>query len=74
MVVTLCDPAESECPSWVGDSRGEHLSFPDPAQSRGIDKEILAFYRSVRDDIGRRVMELLGSLMLTGEATSDIVY
>ena len=73
LVVTLCDSAESECPSWVSDGRTEHLGFPDPTQISGTDKEILVVYRSVRDDIGRRVKELLDALMLTDESKSDII-
>ncbi len=36
-----------------------HLGFPDPAKAIGSDNEKMAIFRSVRDDIARRVSQLL---------------
>src|SRR5665648_433642 len=37
LVVTLCDPAAEECPTWLGEGVIVHHSFPDPAASDGMD-------------------------------------
>ena len=59
LVVTVCDDAAENCPLWLGSGKREHLGFPDPAKAMGSDEEILAAFRAVRDDIARRVPELL---------------
>jgi len=61
LVVTVCDEAAENCPVWLGPGRKTHLSLPDPAQATGSDEEILAVFRAVRDDIARKVPELLTS-------------
>ena len=33
--------------------------FPDPAKATGSEDEVLAVFRAVRDDIARKVPELL---------------
>ena len=37
----------------------EHLGFPDPAKATGSQAEAMAVFRDVRDDIARKVPELL---------------
>jgi len=59
LVVTLCDDAAENCPVWLGQGRKVHLGFPDPADATGTEEERLAVYRAVRDDIARKVPELL---------------
>lgn len=59
LVVTVCDDAAENCPVWLGPGRKTHLGFPDPAQATGTDAEIMAAFRAVRDDIARKVPELL---------------
>lgn len=61
LVVTLCDNAAQDCPVWLGSGRRVHEGFPDPALARGGDDEVMGVYRRVRDDIGRRIAELLES-------------
>ncbi|MBN2084721.1 MAG: arsenate reductase ArsC [Anaerolineales bacterium] len=53
LVVTACDTAAEECPVWLGKGKRVHAGFPDPA-SGGLDG-----FRRVRDDIARRVVQLL---------------
>jgi len=57
--VTVCDSAAEECPLWLGTGRRVHLGFPDPAKASGSNDEVLAAFRSVRDDMTRKVTELL---------------
>jgi arsenate reductase len=59
LVVTVCDDAAENCPIWLGMGRKKHLSFPDPAKVKGTDEEVMAVFRSVRDDLDRQLPELL---------------
>ncbi len=58
-VVTLCGDARDNCPPLPHDVRSEHWSVPDPAKSRGTPSEILEAFRSVRQEVERRVKMLL---------------
>jgi arsenate reductase len=59
LVVTVCDDAAENCPVWLGRGKKTHLGFPDPAKATGADEDKLSAFRAVRDDIARRVPELL---------------
>jgi arsenate reductase len=59
LVVTVCDSAAEECPVWLGQGKRVHLGFPDPAKATGTDEEVLAVFRSVRDDMLGKVPDLL---------------
>jgi arsenate reductase len=50
-VVTVCDRANETCPVFPGGRKHIHRSFKDPAGIRGKDDEILAGFRTVRDEI-----------------------
>lgn len=50
-VITVCGNADQACPSFPGQVNRHHWGFPDPAKAEGSDKEILQFFRQVRDDI-----------------------
>lgn len=62
LVVTVCDSAAEECPLWLGQGKRVHLGFPDPARAKGSDNEVMAVFRSVRDDIARQVIGFLAAL------------
>ena len=51
LVVTVCDSAQETCPIFPGPVETLHMSFPDPAEARGSDDEIMAVFRAVRDSI-----------------------
>lgn len=55
LVITLCDSAKNECPVVPG-AKTEHWGIPDPA-GRGFYA-----FRWVRDEIGKRVKELIERL------------
>ena len=59
LVVTVCDNAAEDCPVWLGDGQVVHISFPDPAEATGTDEEKMEVFRSVRDDIRRRIVYYL---------------
>jgi arsenate reductase (thioredoxin) len=54
-VITVCDDANESCPVFPGTASRSHWSFPDPSKATGTDEERLAVFRSVRDQIVRRV-------------------
>lgn len=59
LVVTVCDDAAESCPVWLGQGKRVHVSFPDPAKSDGDDMQVLAAFRTLRDDMMRRIMPVL---------------
>ena len=51
-VITVCNHAKETCPVFMGDVKHHlHIGFDDPAEATGTDKEILGFFRRVRDEI-----------------------
>jgi arsenate reductase len=59
LVVTVCDQAAEDCPVWLGSGERIHLEFPDPARVQGDEAQVMAAFRSVRDAIQRKVLDLL---------------
>ena len=59
LVVTVCDSAAEECPLWLGPGRRVHLGFPDPAKATGTDAEVMAVFRTVRDQMVEQISALL---------------
>ena len=70
LVITVCDDAAENCPVWLGDGKVAHISFPDPAKATGSEEEKLEVFRSVRDDIRRRVFYYManGRVLIPGHA------
>jgi arsenate reductase len=58
-VITVCDDAAENCPVWLGKGKRVHIGFPDPAKAVGTDEEIMAVFRSVRDDIEIKILNYL---------------
>ncbi|MEM2863725.1 MAG: arsenate reductase ArsC [Candidatus Bathyarchaeia archaeon] len=56
-VVTLCDDAKEMCPFFPGGNTRIHKGFKDPSKFEGIDEEILANFRIVRDQIREWIEE-----------------
>ena len=50
-VLTVCDNAKESCPIFPGHAARIHRSFEDPAALQGSEKERLALFRRVRDEI-----------------------
>jgi len=57
-VVTLCDNAREHCPVFGGRTKSVHKSFDDPYFATGSEEEIMAVFRSVRDQIKAFVEKL----------------
>ena len=60
-VITLCGDAAERCPVFPAASVREHWALPDPARAEGSEEEILAAFRSVRDEIRERIRDLFGA-------------
>jgi arsenate reductase len=61
-VVTVCGNADQNCPALPPGTQKEHWPLDDPAGASGTEDEILEVFRASRDDIRRRVMDLLQRL------------
>ena len=57
-VITLC--AEEVCPAFLGRARRVHWPLPDPAAAGGGEEDTRRAFREARDEIRRRLTELLG--------------
>ena len=66
-VVTVCDSAAQDCPSWPNALRLEHWSIEDPSFEPDPAARLERF-RETRDDLRRRIDLLVGSLF-DAEAT-----
>jgi arsenate reductase len=56
-VITVCGNLDQGCPIFPGQLNRHHWPFFDPAKATGSEKEILACFRRVRDEM-RRVFEV----------------
>ncbi len=59
LVVTVCGHADEHCPVLPPGTRKEHWPLDDPARATGSEAEIMQVFRASRDDIKRRVTDLL---------------
>ena len=57
-VITLC--AEEVCPVFLGKAHRVHWGLPDPAGVTGTEETRLNAFRSVRDELLRRLKVLFG--------------
>jgi arsenate reductase (thioredoxin) len=58
-VITVCDNAKETCPVFHGKVQHRiHLGFDDPAEAIGTEKEVLAVFRRVRDEIRKAFSNL----------------
>ncbi len=51
-VITVCGNASKACPVFPGQTHRHHWGFEDPDAATGTEEEILASFRSIRDQIG----------------------
>jgi len=61
-VVTLCDNAKEQCPVFGGKTKMIHKAFGDPTLVVGSEKDIMAAFRRLRDDIRAFIETMPGSL------------
>ena len=53
-VISTCSEAEKDCPTYPIGKRFQ-WQFPDPAEAKGTEEEILQVFRTVRDSIKERI-------------------
>ena len=54
-VITVCDNAAENCPTWPKKTQRLHWPFSDPAHATGTESEILHVFKQVRDEIGEKM-------------------
>ena len=59
VVVTVCDSAAQDCPTWPNAKRIEHWPIEDPTFADG---DGAARFAETRNDLKRRIDELVGTL------------
>lgn len=59
LVVTVCDNAADNCPTFPGSTQTLHWPFDDPSHVEGSDEERLAAFRETRELIAKRIHEYL---------------
>ena len=65
LVVTVCGHADEHCPVLPAGVERVHWPLPDPAKATGTETEIGDVFCAVRDDIHRRVKQLLSKELET---------
>lgn len=59
LVVTVCDEAAQQCPSFPGPAQRVHYSIQDPGEIQGNEAEQLAAFRQARDLLHSEIEALL---------------
>ncbi|MFC1636517.1 arsenate reductase ArsC [Planctomycetota bacterium] len=67
-IITLCDYAKSQCPTFGGKTKLVHRAFKDPISATGSEEQILDAFRKTRDEI-RAFVETLPESVMTGADT-----
>ena len=62
VLVTVCGHADEHCPALPAGINKIHWPLEDPARAAGSDELVMQVFRARRDDIRRRVQELLDTL------------
>jgi len=62
VVVTVCGHADELCPALPASVRKIHWPLADPAKATGSEEEIMAEFQATRDEVQRRVRDLLAGL------------
>lgn len=61
-VITVCDNARETCPVFPSTARMLHWPFDDPAAVTGPEQQRLAAFRTIRDQIHRRIKAFLDEI------------
>lgn len=62
VVVTVCGHADEHCPVVPPGIQKLHWPLTDPAKASGSEEEIMAQFRATRDEVRRRVADLILTL------------
>lgn len=64
IVVTVCGHADEQCPVLPPGVRKMHWPLTDPAKASGTEEQIMQAFRETRDEVERRVSDLLNNLFM----------
>jgi arsenate reductase len=64
IVVTVCGHADEQCPVLPPGVRKMHWPLTDPAKASGTEEQIMQAFRETRDEVERRVSDLLNNLFV----------
>ena len=67
IVVTLCGNAEESCPYTPPVIKRIHWPIKDPVGTIGTEEEIMKEFRRTRDEIKKKMRELINSLKTKGD-------
>ncbi len=59
LVITVCDDAAQNCPTWMGGGKQVHIGFPDPAAVQGTQAQKLVRFCEIRDAIREEILGYL---------------
>ncbi len=62
LLITVCGHADEHCPVLPAGIHKEHWPIDDPAKACGSEEEIMTVFRVTRDEIRRRVADLIDRL------------
>ena len=62
IVVTVCGHADEHCPVLPPGVKKIHWPLADPAKATGSEDEIMTQFRATRDEVRRRVADVIQSL------------
>lgn len=68
LVVTVCGHADEHCPVLPAGVKKLHWPLADPAKATGTEEQIRAQFRATRDEVRRRVEELVRTLQTSSTA------
>ena len=62
VVVTVCGHADEQCPLLPPGVKKVHWPLADPAKATGSESDIMDEFRTTRDEVEKRVRDLLNNL------------
>lgn len=62
-MVTLCGEGDESCPATPPSVKRIHMPVNDPSKARGSGEEVLAAFRSARNEIEEEVASLISSVL-----------
>jgi arsenate reductase len=65
VVVTVCGHADKHCPALPAGVTKVHWPLSDPAKATGTEEQVMAVFRTTRDEVRARVAALLDDLRPT---------
>jgi arsenate reductase len=72
LVVTVCDSAAADCPTWPKARHLVHWSIEDPSFARGSEEERAEAFRATRDELRHRIDSLMEALRRSHPKRADV--